>query len=71
MKATRVTLEDLSWIVIANGLVQLSGLVLMIVITIRGQREIVRMTRAVAGLVYQESERTRARLDELFGPSAR
>ena len=71
MKATRVTLEDLSWIVIANGLVQLSGLVLMIVITIRGQREIVRMTRAVAGLVYQESERTRARLDELFGSGPR
>ena len=71
MKATRVTLEDPSWIVIANGLVQLSGLVLMIVITIRGQREIVRMTRAVAGLVYQENEKIRARLDELFGSGSR
>jgi hypothetical protein len=62
-----MTLEGLSWIVITNGLVQLAGLILMI----RNHREIVRMTRGLAGLVYQESERTRARLDELLGPASR
>jgi hypothetical protein len=62
-----MTFEGLSWIVIANGLVQLAGLILMI----RNHREIVRMTRGLAGLVYQESEKTRARLDELLGPASR
>jgi hypothetical protein len=66
-----MTLEGLSWIVIANGLVQLTGLVIMLIMMIRNHREMVRMTRGVAGLVYQESERTRARLDELFGPASR
>jgi hypothetical protein len=62
-----MTLEGLSWIVITNGLVQLAGLILMI----RNHREIVRMTRGLACLVYQESEKTRARLDELLGPASR
>jgi hypothetical protein len=62
-----MTLEGLSWIVIANGLVQLAGLILMI----RNHREIVRMTRGLAVLVYQESEKTRTRLDELLGPASR
>ena len=62
-----MTLEGLSWIVIANGLVQLAGLILMI----RNHREIVRMTRGLAGLVYQESEKTRARLDEFLCPASR
>ena len=61
-KAARMTLEGLTWIVVVNGLVQLAGFIVMI----RNHREIVRMTRGVAGLVYQESEKTRARLDELF-----
>lgn len=56
-----MTLEGLTWIVVVNGLVQLVGLVLLI----RGQRDIARMTRAVAGLVYQEEEKTRTRLEEL------
>ena len=60
-----MTLDGLSWIVIVNGLAQLSGLVILV----RGQREIVRISRAVAALVYQESEKTRARIDEaLAGP---
>ena len=62
-----MTIEGLTWIVIANGMVQLGGLILMI----RNHREIVRMTRGLAGLVYQESEKTRARLDELLGPASR
>jgi hypothetical protein len=61
-----MTLDGLSWIVIVNGVVQLSGLLLLGVVLVRGHREVVRMSRAVAGLVYQESEKTRARIDELF-----
>ena len=61
-KAACMTLEGLTWIVVVNGLVQLAGFIVMI----QNHREIVRMTRGVAGLVYQESEKTRARLDELF-----
>jgi hypothetical protein len=66
-----MTLEGLSWIVIANGLVQLAGLVVIIAIGVRGHRELVRLSRGIAGLVYQESEKTRARLDELLGPASR
>ena len=61
-----MTFQDLSWIVIANGLVQLGGLVAILVISIRHHRELVR-DRAIAGLVYQESEKTRAYLDQFFG----
>jgi hypothetical protein len=61
-------MENLSWIVVVNGLVQLSGLLLLGVFLVRGHREMIRMTRAVAGLVYQENERTRARIDEALGP---
>jgi len=57
----------LTWIVVVNGLVQLAGLIVMI----RNHREIVRMTGGVAGLVYQESEKMRARLDELVCPHSR
>jgi len=32
----------------------------------RMMREVARIGRAVAGLVYQEEEKTRARLDELL-----
>jgi hypothetical protein len=66
-----MTLEGLSWIVITNGLVQLAGLILGLILMIRNHREIVRMTRGLACLVYQESEKTRARLDELLGPASR
>ncbi len=34
-------------------------------------RDVARMTRAVAGLVYQEEEKTRTRLDELFARGPR
>src|SRR6059036_896434 len=65
-----MTLQGLSWIVIANGLVQLAGLLAIIVMAVqahREHREIMRLSRGVAGLVYQENEKIRARLDELFG----
>ena len=61
----------LSWIVIANGVVQLTGLIVILVIGVRGHRELVRLSRGIAGLVYQESEKTRALLDELLGPASR
>jgi len=61
-----MTLEGLTWIVVVNGLVQLAGLVLLGVLLVRGQREIARMTRAVAGLVYQEEEKTRTLLKDLL-----
>ena len=66
-----MTLEGLTWIVVVNGLVQLAGLIVIVVVSVRNHREIVRMTRGVAGLVYQESEKTRARLDEFLGPRSR
>ena len=56
-----MTLEGLGWIVVVNGVVQLVGLILLVL----GQRDIARMTRAVAGLVYQEEEKTRTLLSEL------
>jgi hypothetical protein len=64
-----MTLDNLGWIVIVNGLVQLAGLILLGVVLVRGHRDVVRMSRAVAGLVYQENEKTRARLDEMFRQS--
>lgn len=60
-----MTLQDLSWIVVVNGLAQLTGLVLLGAILIRGQREIARIARAVGAMVYQEEEKTRTRLEEL------
>ena len=66
-----MTLESLTWIVVVNGLVQLAGLLVIVTVSVRNHREIVRMMRGVAGLVYQESEKTRARLDELLGPGSR
>jgi hypothetical protein len=62
-----MTLAGVSWIVVVNGLIQLSWLVVII----RYERQFARMTRAVAGLVYQESDKTRARLDELSGREVR
>lgn len=56
-----MTLEGLTWIVVVNGLVQLAGLVILLL----GQRDIARMLRVVAALVYQEEDKTRARLEEL------
>ena len=66
-----MSLENLTWIVIANGLVQLAGLIAIVRYLVRNHREIVRMIRGTAGLVYQESEKTRTRLDELFGAGSR
>ena len=50
-----MTLDGLTWIIVGNGVVQLVGLVILI----RGQRDMVRTVRAVAGLVYQEEQKTR------------
>ena len=69
-----MTLESLTWIVVTNGLVQLAGLIVLVryhIAIIRDHREMVRLIRGTAGLVYQENEKTRARLDELFGGGSR
>jgi len=57
-----MTLEGLTWIVVVNGLVQFAGLITLVILAVRGLRaagEISWMTRAVAGLVIQEEEKTR------------
>ena len=46
----------LAWIAIGGFIVQLLGLIVLALML----RESQRLTRAVAGLVYQESERIRA-----------
>ena len=61
-----MTFEGLTWIVVVNGAVQLAGLVFLGVFLSRGLQEITRMTRAMAGLVYQEEEKTRALLQDLL-----
>jgi len=48
----------LAWIAVAGFTVQVLGLVVLALML----RESQRLTRAVAGLVYQEGERTRAAL---------
>jgi hypothetical protein len=74
IEGTCTMLEGLTWIVVANGLVQLAGLIVIIryhIVSLREHREIMRLIRGTAGLVYQEDEKTRTRLDELFGPGPR
>ena len=48
----------LAWIAVGGFTAQLLGLIVLALML----RESQRLTRAVAGLVYQESERTRAAL---------
>lgn len=57
-----MTLDGLGWIVVVNGIVQLVGLIVLVL----GQRDIARITRAVAGLVYQEGQKTRTLLSEML-----
>jgi ABC-type phosphate transport system auxiliary subunit len=62
-----VTLEGLAWIILVNGVLEVAGLALVGVVVVRSRRGLDRFIRAVAGLVYQESEKTRARIDEGLG----
>ena len=57
-----MTLEGLTWLVVATGLAQLVGVIVLIL----GRREILRTLRAVAGLVYQEEQKTRILLNDLL-----
>jgi hypothetical protein len=61
-----VTLEGLAAIVLANALLELAGLAILGLTVVRSRRDLHRVIRAVAGLVYQESEKTRARMDEVL-----
>lgn len=54
--------DSLPWLIVLNGAVQLAGLVLLALITIRGHRELARIGRAIAGHVIQEEEKTRAEI---------
>ena len=57
-----MTPEGITWLVVATGFVQFVGVIVLIV----GQREILRTLRAVAGLVYQEEQKTRILLNDLL-----
>lgn len=57
-----MTPDGLTWIIVGNGVVQLVGFVILI----RGQRDMVRTVRAVAGLVYQEEQKTRLLVRDLL-----
>lgn len=62
---------DLSTIVIVNWVIQLTGLVVLVALFIHGYRELHRLGRATAGLVYQENEKTRERIDEIVRQTPR
>jgi hypothetical protein len=53
----------LGLIAVIGFAIQITGLMLMIVIVRQSHRESQRMTRAVADLVHQESEKIRALFD--------
>ncbi len=52
--------DSLARLIVLNGTVQLVGLVLLALITIRAHRELARISRAIAGLVIREEQNTRA-----------
>ena len=57
-----MTLESLTWLVAVSGSVQLVSVILLIL----GRRKILRTLRAVAGLVYQEEQKTRILINDLL-----
>ena len=75
-----VSLYDLSMIVIVNGAIQLTGLLILIAIAVKGFRdmqhgqaelahghaELKRLDIVIGGLVYQEDEKTRALITARF-----
>jgi len=72
-----VSLYDLSMLVIVNGAIQLTGLLAIIGLTVKGFREmkhgheeLVRLSRVTGALIFQEDEKIRAlvnaRIDELM-----
>jgi hypothetical protein len=58
-----MTIEGLTWIVAANGAIQLLGFAALIL----RQRRIMRMITAVAAFVHQEEQKTRILLKDLQG----
>ena len=61
-----VSIYDLSMIVVIHAVIQLLGLVALVVLFIRGWRQMTRIGRATAALIYQENDKTRARVDEVL-----
>lgn len=66
-----MTHEDLPWLIILNGAIQLTGLAVILTIGFRWYRELVRLGRVTGAMIAQESEKMRARLDQIFGPHSR
>ena len=66
-----MTHEGISWLVILGSSIQLTGLAVILAIGFRWYRELVRLGRVTGAFINQESEKTRARMDELFGPHTR
>ncbi len=60
-------MEPGHWALAALMVIAIGVPAVSLVILGRMVREAIRIGRAVAGLVYQEEEKTRARLDELLG----
>ncbi len=54
--------DSLPWLIVLNAAIELVGLILLAVITVRGLHELPRIDRAIAGLVMQEEEKTRAEI---------
>jgi hypothetical protein len=55
-----MTLESLTWIVIASGLVPLAGLIRIVrnhMMIVRDDRELARLIRDTAGLMYHDRPR--------------
>jgi hypothetical protein len=59
-----VTLDGLAVIIVSGFVLQISGLIVLA----RELREVARIGRAVAGLVYQEEEKTRDLIRGVGGP---
>ncbi|MGH7392762.1 MAG: hypothetical protein ACREM3_25400 [Candidatus Rokuibacteriota bacterium] len=63
-----MTLDGLTIIVVLGFAWQIGGLMFLGVYLARETREIARIGRAVAAMVYQEEEKTRALIREISGP---
>lgn len=66
-----MTLDGLSVVIVSGFVLQIAGLIFLGVFLAREVREVARIGRAVAGLVYQEEERTRDLILGVGGPPRR
>ncbi len=64
-----MTLDGLSLVIVSGFVLQIAGLIFLGVFLAREVREVARIGRAVAGLVYQEEEKTRDLIRGVGGPA--